>query len=413
MFMGTPFGRKAGNHVPGFVLWAVAGGCLTFALAALGFAQGPATKTGPVQVKIQDEKPIVVEPVLPVAAVPIVQYQTQPNMMVNVRVNNQTLHLGFIQTMFHVDGNVIYPGNQPGRMVLQNAPLPLKGGKRKPGFMSIYEINNVRITQTIQPVPSKPRQGKQRQIDSVLVNYMVDNNDSKPHRVGVRIFMDVFIVNNDGALFAAPNHPGQILDGVELKGKKVPDYLQFLQMPNLKNPGFVAHMTLNFGRNYDMPDRAVLTRLGAFADQWNLQAFQAMGDSAMGVYWEPKDIKAKSKRNIAYSYGAGLVPSPEGDGLMNLVLGGSFEPGKLFTVSAYVQDPAPGQSLTLELPAGMERVEGKEIQPVPTSNGEDEGNAMVLWKVRVQRTGQFQVRVRSSTGVTQTKIITITRAGEQ
>ncbi|MBM4070933.1 MAG: hypothetical protein FJ271_18585 [Planctomycetes bacterium] len=379
-------------------------------LVAAGVSQEPAkAPLPPVRVSIQDEKPVVVEPVLPVAGVPIVQYQTQPNMMVNVRVNNQTLHLGFIQTMFHVDGQVIYPGNPPGRMVLQNAPLPRKGDKQKPGFMSIYEINNVRITQTIQPVPTKPRQGKQRLIDTVLVNYLVENNDNRPHKVGVRIFMDVFIVNNDGALFAAPNHPGQVLDGVELKGKKVPDYLQFLQQPNLKNPGFVAHMTLNFGRAYDMPDRAVLTRLGAFRDQWNLQAIQAMGDSAMGVYWEPKDVKAKSKRQIAYAYGAGVASSPEGDGHVNLVLGGSFEPGKLFSVAAYVQAPAQGQSLTLELPAGMERVEGRQIQPVPMGVAEEEGNAMVLWKCRVLRTGQHIVRVRSSTGVTQAKIVTITR----
>lgn len=386
-------------------------------LLALCFAlTGPSQEPGkvlssPVLVKIQDEKPVIVEQVLPVAGVPIVQYQTQPNMMVNVRVNNQTLHLGFIQTMFHVDGQVVYPGNPPGRMVLQNTPLPQKGGKPKPGFMSIYEVNNVRITQTIQPVPTKPRQGKQRLIDSVLINYLVENNDTRPHKVGVRIFMDVFIVNNDGALFAAPNHPGQILDGVELKGKKVPDYLQMLQQPNLKNPGFVAHMTLNFGRNYDMPDRAVLTRLGAFVDQWNLQAIQAMGDSAMGVYWEPKEVKAKGKRQIAYSYGAGIASNPEGDGLVNLVLGGSFEPGKLFTVAAYVQDPAQGQSLTLELPPGMERIEGKEIQPVPMHNALEEGNAMVLWKCRVLRTGQHVVRVRSSTGLTQAKIVTITRPG--
>lgn len=391
--------------------WPMAAATVLLALlVAAGVSQEPAkAPLPPVRVSIQDEKPVVVEPVLPVAGVPIVQYQTQPNMMVNVRVNNQTLHLGFIQTMFHVDGQVIYPGNPPGRMVLQNAPLPRKGDKQKPGFMSIYEINNVRITQTIQPVPTKPRQGKQRLIDTVLVNYLVENNDNRPHKVGVRIFMDVFIVNNDGALFAAPNHPGQVLDGVELKGKKVPDYLQFLQQPNLKNPGFVAHMTLNFGRAYDMPDRAVLTRLGAFRDQWNLQAIQAMGDSAMGVYWEPKDVKAKSKRQIAYAYGAGVASSPEGDGHVNLVLGGSFEPGKLFSVAAYVQAPAQGQSLTLELPAGMERVEGRQIQPVPMGVAEEEGNAMVLWKCRVLRTGQHIVRVRSSTGVTQAKIVTITR----
>jgi hypothetical protein len=233
----------------------------------------------------------------------------------------------------------------------------------------------------------------------------VDNKDGKPHTVGIRIFMDVFIVDNDGALFAAPNQPNKILNGVELKGKQVPDYLQFLQRADLKNPGFVANMTFNFGKAFAMPDRVVLTRLGAFIDQWNLAAQQA-GDSAMGFYWDPKVIKAKSKRSMAYAFGQGIAPNPDGDGTMALVLGGSFEPGKLFTVAAYVQDPASGQSLTLELPAGMERVEGKESQPVAN---DDDGNSMVLWKARVLRPGQFTLRVRSSTGVTQSKIVTVSR----
>jgi hypothetical protein len=235
----------------------------------------------------------------------------------------------------------------------------------------------------------------------------VDNKDEKPHQVGARIFMDVYVVNNDGALFAAPNQPGKILDGVELKAKMVPDYLQFLQSPNLQNPGFVAHMTLNFGKVFDMADRVVLTRLGAFADQWNLRAIQAMGDSAMGVYWEPKQVAPKGKRNFAYGFGQGIVPNPEGEGQIAIALGGSFEPGKLFTIAAQVQDPANGQTLTLDLPPGMERVEGKECQPVPPVS--DDGNTLVLWKARVLRTGQFTLRVRSSTGVTQTRLITISR----
>jgi hypothetical protein len=91
---------------------------------------------------------------------------------------------------------------------------------------------------------------------------------------------------------------------------------------------------------------------------------------------------------------------------MSVVLGGSFAPGKLFTVAAYIQEPAFGQSLTLELPAGMERIEGKQCQPVVMDEG---GNSLVLWKARVQRTGKYTLRVRSSTGVTQSKIITISQ----
>jgi hypothetical protein len=58
----------------------------------------------------------------------------------------------------------------------------------------------------------------------------------------------------------------------------------------------------------------------------------------------------------------------------------------------------------------MERIEGNERQAVPAID--EDGNTMVLWKARVLKTGQFNLRVRSSTGITQTKIITITRPGE-
>jgi hypothetical protein len=91
-----------------------------------------------------------------------------------------------------------------------------------------------------------------------------------------------------------------------------------------------------------------------------------------------------------------------------LNLDGSFEPGKLFTIAAYVREPSPGQSLSLELPAGMERVEGKERQPVPLPIGEGD-MSLVLWKARVLHTGEFPLRVRSSSGITQGKIISISR----
>jgi hypothetical protein len=363
--------------------------------------------TPPVHVKIVDEKPVVLELSGAVDPTPHLQYQTQRNMFLNLRVDNRMIHLGYLQTAFHIDGQVV----NPARFVAQNQPLPKGRGKPRQGFMTTYEHGPLTITQMLEVVPSRASApGRKRRLDSALITYHVDNKDSQPHKVGMRIFMDVYIINNDGALFAAPNKPGKILDGIALKDKDVPDYLQILQNPSLQNPGFVAHVTYNFGRAFEMPNRVVLTRLGAFVNQWDLRAMQAMGDSAMGFYWDPKEIKPRGKRTMMYGFGQGIVPSPEGEGQVAVVLGGSFEPGKLFSISAYVQDPAPGQVLSLELPAGMERVEGKVRQPVPPVN--DDGNTLVLWKASVRRTGQFAVRVHSSTGSAQTKIITISRPGE-
>src|SRR5260370_34144901 len=143
------------------------------------------------------------------------------------------------------------------------------------------------------------------------------------------------------------------------------DSFKDLQNANMKNPGNVANNTYNFGKAFDRPDRVLLTsQRGGFKNQWDSKVVKSMGFTAMGFYWDPKEIKAGGKRNLAYAYGKGIAQSPEGDGQVAVVFGGSFEPGKLFTVAAYVQDPANGQSLTLELPTGMQRVEGKERQPV-------------------------------------------------
>src|SRR5439155_462026 len=101
------------------------------------------------------------------------------------------------------------------------------------------------------------------------------------------------------------------------------------------------------------------------------------------MYWDPKTLNPGAKRELAYAYGQGIAGNPENEGRVELALGGSFEPGKRFSVTAYVQEPQPGQTLALELPPGMERVEGKEEQPVPAATAS--GNSLVLWKARVTR----------------------------
>jgi cyclophilin family peptidyl-prolyl cis-trans isomerase len=88
-----------------------------------------------------------------------------------------------------------------------------------------------------------------------------------------------------------------------------------------------------------------------------------------------------------------------------LAVSGSRAPGKLITITARVDFPSAGQALTLVLPGGVSRVEGKEIQPVPASSGP----SLVLWKVRAMGPGEFTVGVRSSTGVTRSQTVKLLR----
>jgi hypothetical protein len=397
----------------------VCGGVLGLALAgailapAPGDAQGgkDGGPAGPVKVTVRDDKPVVVEPTLPVEDRRRINYQLDGNSNYRLTVDNKTMHLGFIYNGWHFDGQVFH-GNLPGRVEARNQPLPVKPGARKrEGVLSVCVYNNVRVTQTLEVVATKPpanSQERKRRLDAVVIRYLIENNDTRPHKVGMRLFMDSFWVDNDGCLHASPTtHPGKILDGVTLEGKTIPDYLQVLQRPNLKNPGEIAHFTYSLGSRFEKPSKIVLTSLGAGGDGWNVPAVLSRGDTAMAMFWEVKEIPAKGKRELAYAYGQGIATNPENEGKVEIALGGSFEPGKLFTVTAYVEDPVPGQSLTLELPPGVERVEGAEVQPVPPVT--EDGNCLVMWRARVQRLGEFPLRVRSSNGVTYTKLVTVAR----
>jgi len=363
-------------------------------------------------VTVKDEKPVTSEAAeAPLDPVQRIHYQPQ-GLAVTVRTaNNEILHLSHFPTL-SIDGQLFQQG-AGGRVEVMNRALPAqKGRKARQGFESVYTYGDVRVTATFTLTPTKPStRGAKRQLDAVLCHYLIENKGNRPHKVGLRIYMDVYVVNNDGAQFAAPTMPGKILNGVELKGKTLPPYVQLLQVPNLKNPGYVAHLTLDLGSRVEKADRVVLTQHGAGGafGGWDMPAMVA-GDTALGVFWEPKEVKAGGRRVLAYGYGKGLAASPESEGVVRLALGGSLQPGKGFDLTAYVSDPAPGQSLTLQLPPGMELLEGPACQPVPEPPGEEPAS-LVRWRARVVRPGEYTLGVRSSTGLTLRKLIAVSPNG--
>jgi hypothetical protein len=367
------------------------------------------------KVTIKDDKPVVVDEEASRPIDPQRRINFQPNSLaVAVRgENNETLHLSHFPSL-NIDGQFLqlgFGGPTGGKVEFDNKQLPkTKGGKDREGFTSCHVFGDgIKVTATITLEATKPQgNNKKRLRDAMLIQYTIENTGKQAHKVGLRVYMDTFIVDNDGCLFAAPTEPNKVLDGTVLKDKKLPPYVQLLQRPDLKAPGYVAHLTLDLGSKLEKAERVVLTRHGNGLGTWDMPAMMAGGDSALGVFWEPKELKPGQKREIAYGYGKGIVTSPESEGQVDFALGGSFEPGKLFTVTAYVNDPGPGQSLTLELPDGMVLEESKAQQSVPELQ-ENEVQSVVMWRARVLRTGEFNVRVRSSNGVTHQKVVTITK----
>jgi hypothetical protein len=389
-------------------------------LAAL-VAAGPAgaqESARPVRVTVESEKLQVAEPVLPVDPQQHIFFQYGQNLNFGFVVDGNRITFSpngaTNNILARIDGRDFFFGGPPGRVIAQGAPLGAGPfGKRRLGSKSTWVMDNIYITQILEVIPSKPgpkaAPGSKRRLDTVLVHYEMENKDTRPHTVGLRTVLDMLIVNNDGALFASPTtHPKRILDGVDLRGKAVPEYLQVLQVPNLQNPGFVATFTYKVGSRLIGPDRVVLTGLRAGGGGWEIAAVPAMGDSAIAIYFSPKTAKPRGKLEFAYGYGQGIASNPEDEGKVSLALGGNFAPQRLFTVTAYVEAPVESQTLALELPPGTEAVEGPGVQPVPPPSAQ--GTSVVLWKARVLKTGTFPIRVRSSNGVTYTSTVTVSPA---
>jgi hypothetical protein len=391
----TPPGRRA----------AVLAACL--GLLSLAFP----TATGQqVKVKIEEEKTVEGEEV---AATGPVDPQLAINptfpggMSYGLAAGQQrlTFSAGSARTLLQIDGQILGPNVQ------QMALPPDNKGKARNGVQSTFTHGKVTITQVMEVVPGrssdKPPPGQKRKMNVLLIRYLVENKDTQPHKVGVRVRIDTYCGSNDGCLFASPKtHKNQILDGVLLKDKQVPDFLMILENPNLQNPGFTGHFTFRMGNKFEPPNRVALTSHGAGENGWEVQVMQAGGDSDVAFYWDPRVIPAGAKREFAFAHGVGIASVVAGEGDVRLTFGGNFEPGKLFTLTARVENPGEGQSLTLELPAGMERVEGAETQPVPGAGTDEAGT--VMWKARVLRPGTYTIRVRSGNGTVLTRTVTIT-----
>src|SRR5260370_813588 len=164
-------------------------------------------------------------------------------------------------------------------------------------------------------------------------------------------------------------------------------------------------MTLKHSKG-ENPHKIVRSNLGVVANfqVWDVPPVAA-GDSACALFWPEKELQPGKKRELVWGYGGGISTSAENEGRVSVGLTGSFEPGKLFTIAAQVEDPVLDQTLVLELPDGLQRVEGRAIQAVAPSP--EFGSSLVLWKARVVRPGDYEIRVRSSTGTVQSKHVRI------
>jgi hypothetical protein len=274
-----------------------------------------------------------------------------------------------------------------------------------PSSEVVWTWNNVDVTENLTIVEGPPvdtPEGSKRFLNMVLVRYRFTNKDRRSHRVALRMQIDTLIGGNDGVPFTIPGKSGLVTTFADFRTPKdVPLFVQALERPNLKDPGTVMQANLKIGGGVEAPDRVSLTHWPGAIKNWEIPIAPLAGDSALVLYWFDKDVAAGKAREIGFEYGLGSVTSS--GGRLGITLGGNFDVGGYFTVTALVTQPTPNQKLTLTLPAGLERLDGAATQPVPPSKM----TSVVTWKVQINKAGEYELKVTSNDGLSQTKSLTI------
>ena len=162
---------------------------------------------------------------------------------------------------------------------------------------SVQQIGDITVKQVLSIVRSNSTQRE----DTVQIKYIVTNNGTSSHSVGSRIMTDTMLGSNDAAPFRVPGI-GSVTKGLELTGSSIPEYWQAFN--SLTNPSVIAQGTLL--RTLNKPDKVQFTNWGRiYGTLWDhtVSPYSENGDSAVGIYWNPKELASGETREYVTYYG--------------------------------------------------------------------------------------------------------------
>jgi hypothetical protein len=203
-------------------------------------------------------------------------------------------------TVVRIDGkDILFGVPNQGKFAPKSAPL----GGGKLGQKSVWVNGDIHITQAVEVVKSKKGVP-----DTALITYHIENKGDEAHKVGLRILVDTLVGENDGTPFVVVGKKKLIEDQADFKGKSVPDAVQVMEKADLDEPGVVAFFSLRVGGKVQPPDRFSITHWQQPAlNKWDVPVQDIDGDSAVVLYWNPRDLEAGESRIVGFAYGGGLV----------------------------------------------------------------------------------------------------------
>jgi hypothetical protein len=341
-------------------------------------------------------------------------------------------------TCLRVDSAEVLFGSSAGVWTPKQEPLgPDARGRVRSGTSSRWQLSrpNLLVTQEVEVVPGQ----QSRKLDTCAVRYILENQDSREHRVGIRFLLDTYIGANDGVPFYIPR------DAVLCETQRdfatsgeIPDFLLAWEKDDPKDHGTEALLQLRLGNQLEAPTRVTLggwpnldlrqfgqrySKCQDMLTMWdvpliNIRELQELAerdrrraepDSAVTMYWQEQPLQPGGRREVGFAYGLGMVSS--GNRLL-LTVGGRLVRGGDFTLAALVQNPVRGETLTLTLPEGLTLVEGSAKENVPeVPAGASRQTSPVTWRLRASKDGRYVLKVKSSQGDVQEQPVRISTRG--
>jgi hypothetical protein len=255
-------------------------------------------------------------------------------------------------TTINIDGELYRFGEERGSFLV---PLQVKDST----IIATWNINNIDIVQLLE-FADGPNTGRP---DSVKISYMVQNKDTQPHNIGIRILLDTFLGRNDGAPFRIPG-VGEITTETIFKNASVPFY--WYAYDDLAEPTVRAQGTLK-ADGLTPPDMVIFASWDRFNKYlWDFQPVEGRSfrravigplDSATANYWNPTKIGPGQKTGYSMMYGLYGATILRSD-IFNISLGGpATTKGEPVTINADIQKrpviPAQNCSAEFILPMGL------------------------------------------------------------
>ena len=138
--------------------------------------------------------------------------------------------------------------------------------------------------------------------------------------------------------------------------RKRPDFVRSLERPSLLSPGVIVDLNLVPEDGELRPDEVVLSHWPGSDAEWNYsRGASFVNDSAGRCYYPPTAIEpGVTPARSGSPTGSGTISSTATrNAKLSLTAGGPIRAGSSFWLVALVDQPRPGQTVTLVLPKGL------------------------------------------------------------